>query len=198
MSTSTRRNPTQHDEYTRVQIENVLRGLRAPNLKKSLLHDLAADKCWPWAGYVSPTGYGRAYRIGVVPRTPVAAHRLVWTMLNGPLSDGTQLDHTCHDHRICKRGSDCPHRRCVNPNHLTPVTPKQNSERSGSPIAENGRKTHCLRGHEFNAENTAPHDNNYGRRCRVCEAIRSRERRARAGARPRPARRTINVPGATP
>jgi hypothetical protein len=47
------------------------------------------------------------------------------------------------------------HRRCVNPEHLEPVTSAVNTRRGRSPSAVNARKTHCVRGHEFTPQNTA-------------------------------------------
>ena len=41
----------------------------------------------------------------------------------------------------------------------------------------NARKTHCIRGHEFNDANTR-HENGQ-RKCRACRAMKERERRAR-------------------
>lgn len=47
-----------------------------------------------------------------------------------PIPDDLQIDHLCHtDDPGCLGGNDCPHRRCVNPAHLEPVTPQGNSLR---------------------------------------------------------------------
>lgn len=70
-----------------------------------------SDGCWNWiAGTV--TGYG-LHSIG---RKRVLAHRFSYELLVGPIPDGLQLDHRCHN------------RRCVNPDHLRPATNGQNVE----------------------------------------------------------------------
>lgn len=46
------------------------------------------------------------------------AHRVVYESLVGPIPAGLELDHTC---RV---------RRCVNPDHLEPVTHAENQRRS--------------------------------------------------------------------
>jgi hypothetical protein len=58
------------------------------------------------------------------------AHRLSWTMANGPIPDGMTLDHVCHTLDLsCAGGDECLHRRCINPDHLEPVTQSVNSWR---------------------------------------------------------------------
>lgn len=69
--------------------------------------------CWLWQGAITPQGYGTA----TLGRRPVPAHRLTWRIFEGPIPDGLQLDHLC---RV---------RRCVNPDHLEPVTGAENVRR---------------------------------------------------------------------
>lgn len=66
--------------------------------------------CWLWTGELSGSGYGRAWYNGV----RVAAHRVVYALYTGKWCEGRELDHRCTV------------RNCVNPNHLHPVTHKQN------------------------------------------------------------------------
>lgn len=119
---------------------------------------LRGEGCWEWgAGHVS-AGYGTFTFGGITYR----AHRVAYTLARGPIPDGMTIDHLCRN------------RGCVNPDHLEPVTSRENTLRGVGPSAENARKTHCVHGHEFTIENTYV----YGRFrfCRTCNRIRSRER----------------------
>lgn len=123
----------------------------------------ASGDCWLWTAHVAD-GYGYI-RDGT---KTCRVHRVVWELLVGPIPDGMQLDHLC---RV---------RRCVNPDHLEPVTGRENRLRS--PIHWSGvlaRKTHCKRGHEFTAENTYV-EKRGTRNCRTCQRDKMRQRRAAA------------------
>lgn len=112
--------------------------------------------CWEWQGYVNEyTGYGTiCIRRGGSKRTP-GVHRYFYEELVGPVPDGKHLDHTCHNtDPDCQGGPTCRHRRCVNPDHLEPVTPKVNISRGKGLAPQNAAKTHCPEGHEYTAENT--------------------------------------------
>lgn len=67
--------------------------------------------CWEWIGSKA-RGHGK---LGVKGRT-VYAHRISYELMNGPIPDGLEIDHMCHN------------RGCVNPEHLRAVTSKQNNE----------------------------------------------------------------------
>lgn len=54
------------------------------------------DECWPWTGRKDKSGYGRFDRKG--PR--VYAHRIAWTLANGPVPEGKDILHQC-DNRWC-------------------------------------------------------------------------------------------------
>lgn len=62
-------------------------------------------------------------------------------------------------------------RSCVRLEHLRLLTPAENKRLSTSPSADNARKTHCLRGHEFTPANTYTPTTG-GRYCRACWAVR--------------------------
>ena len=71
--------------------------------------------CWIWQLKIHPnTGYGVVRTAG----RDQLAHRAEYERANGPIPEGMQLDHLC---RV---------RECVNPDHLEPVTPKENTRRS--------------------------------------------------------------------
>ncbi|MFI9344986.1 HNH endonuclease signature motif containing protein [Streptomyces sp. NPDC052773] len=69
--------------------------------------------CWLWKGHVLPTGYGTVNAFGTV----LLAHRAAYRLLVGPIPDGLTLDHLC---RVT---------HCVNPDHLEPVTRRENIRR---------------------------------------------------------------------
>ena len=91
---------------------------------------LIDDGCWPWIGKRNHKGYGVLYQSpGQKPRNQ-KAHRVLYELLVGPIPEGMHLDHLCHGQDIeCLGGVTCPHRSCVNPAHLEPVSPKENVNR---------------------------------------------------------------------
>ena len=69
--------------------------------------------CWEWTGGRSSAGYG--YITAGGRKQPV--HRVVYELLVGPIPEGLALDHLCRNVR------------CVNPDHLEPVTWRENVRR---------------------------------------------------------------------
>lgn len=132
--------------------------------------------CWLWTGATAGRDDDHAYgRIWSGLRSenghPLAiqAHRAVYELAVGPIADGLQIDHLCRNPR------------CVNPDHLEPVTYEENQRRGNSPMAQQARQTHCKRGHPLDDENTYHWKGT--RRCRRCNAdqaasIRKRRREA--------------------
>jgi hypothetical protein len=113
--------------------------------------------CWIWVAGVNQCGYGWFRANGKAVR----AHKFIYERLRGPVPDGLVLDHRC---RI---------RRCVNPEHLKPITRVENTLIGFAPTAQNARKTHCKRGHELAGENLGRRSDRPSERvCRACEAIR--------------------------
>lgn len=112
--------------------------------------------CWVWQKYTTPKGYGRIGRL--------RAHRVAFEVFRGTIPAGLEIDHLC---RV---------RNCVNPDHLEPVTGRENIMRSDAPPAINARKTECDKGHPFDNQNARVRPN--GRRaCRRCDRDRKRHRR---------------------
>lgn len=123
------------------------------------------DECWVWHGSFTDEGYGQV----TVNYKRTLVHRHAYEQLVGPIPEGLHLDHLCRN------------RGCCNPAHLEPVTCKENLYRSPLTLASiNAAKTHCKRGHEFDAENTI-RSKSGARQCRECSNQLRRERR-RAGA----------------
>lgn len=82
--------------------------------------------CVTFTGSRTPGGYGHLQKDGAVDY----AHRLSYEMFIGPIPEGHTLDHDCHTRDLnCAGGPTCPHRACVHPAHLVPMTMNENLER---------------------------------------------------------------------
>jgi hypothetical protein len=118
--------------------------------------------CLPWTDPLAD-GYGNIWD-GL---RSVGAHQFSWALAYGepPGDERTHLDHLCHTYSLsCAGGVTCPHRRCVNPDHLEWVTPAENTRRAL--IHES-----CDRGHRWDEQQPiiGPDGN---RRCRICQRDR--------------------------
>lgn len=129
------------------------------------------DGCWEWRGAVLPNGYGVTKHTGERRNTYV--HRFSYELAFGPIPEGMEIDHLCHDPALCQRAWACPHRRCVNPSHLRATTHRENTLRGGSLPAIESRQTHCQRGHPLSGANLSSGQDGH-RRCRTCDAAKSR------------------------
>lgn len=124
--------------------------------------------CWIWQGSINAEGYGTT--TAPTRRGTTHAHLAVWWVFNGSVQDGLQLDHLCHTaDSSCLGGNSCRHRRCVNPEHLEPVTPRENTLRARAPSARFSRRTHCDNGHPLEGQNLAIRTDG-ARKCRTCHA----------------------------
>lgn len=124
--------------------------------------EISATGCWIWTGSTS-CGYGQIQ----IDRRNYRAHRVGYELLIGPIPEGLQIDHLC---RV---------RRCWNPDHLEPVTIRENVLRGEGITARAARQTHCIHGHELTPENIASRPGDPRRRdCLTCANERARRYRA--------------------
>lgn len=116
--------------------------------------------CWEWIGFIQKNGYAKFY----VGGKSVWAHRFSYEFHNCLIPEGLHVDHLCVNPK------------CVNPDHLEAVEPKENVHRSSA----NGgllwnRPTHCKRGHEFSEQNTLRLSRG-STECRACKNERRRKK----------------------
>jgi hypothetical protein len=123
------------------------------------------SKCVEWTGARNDKGYGIVWRDGRTYR----AHRLAWIESVGPIPDGMLVLHKC----------DNP--PCVLIEHLFLDTALGNtSDMIAKGRGNNQRKTHCIKGHPFDEENTRI-DRRGHRVCRACHNEASAKYRAKGG-----------------
>lgn len=95
--------------------------------------------------------------VTVAKKVNLLAHRFTYRLFVGPIAKGMVIDHICRN------------RACVNVDHLRMVTQQENILCGVGATATHAKKTHCIRGHEFNKENTYKIPK--GRNCRICRRI---------------------------
>lgn len=115
--------------------------------------------CLEWTGCLNSRGYGVIGADG----TRQLAHRVSYELQVGPIPDGLQIDHVCRN------------KRCVNPEHLEPVTAQENTRRR-----PDVNKTHCVHGHEMTDANTIVKQRANGRVERNCRKCFNTQRRLAA------------------
>lgn len=118
------------------------------------------DGCWLWLGCRS-NGYGQIRDRGRAR----LAHRVMYELLIGKIPDGLHVDHLC---RVPL---------CVNPQHLEPVTQRENILRGVGVSAMEAKKTHCPKGHPYSGDNLSVWRNK--RYCRACAREYDKRRRPR-------------------
>jgi hypothetical protein len=116
--------------------------------------------CWLWVGACDNAGYG-ILRVNGHTRH---AHRMSCEVVRGPISGELVVDHLCRNPA------------CVNPDHLEPVTQRENHLRN--PLRFNKSKGEfCMRGHRYTEENTMWQKT--GRLCRTCHRERCKRNQRR-------------------
>lgn len=129
--------------------------------------------CIEWIGGLNGVGYGQFYagRTSLDETGKAYAHRWSYEYHVGPIPEGMHLDHLCRN------------RACVNPDHLEPVTVRENVLRGTAPSALHARKTHCPQGHPYEGSNLYLHPVTAQRACRSCgrERAAQKHRSQKAG-----------------
>lgn len=128
--------------------------------------DRTASGCWEWMAFRKPSGYGQ-YSAG---KRRLAAHRVAYILTVGHPPADLDLDHLCRN------------RGCVNPDHLEPVTRRENLRRG----IGHGSETHCPQDHPYTEDNIY-RERDGSRKCRTCVLSRmadyhARKRRRKAEA----------------
>jgi len=84
------------------------------------------SECFLWTGTVNNYGYASV----TFNKKSSFAHRVIYELFVGQIDESLELDHLCRNPR------------CVNPDHLEPVTHQENIRRGYW-----GMRTHCQYGH---------------------------------------------------
>lgn len=128
--------------------------------------DIKDDKnCWEWTSFKNNRGYPQ-FKINYKNRQ---ASQISWELKNNKKFPIGLL--ACHS---------CDNPGCVNPNHIWPGTPSQNTLDAFNkgrmknyihPIKES-----CLMGHKYDTKNTGIYGTKRKRHCKSCARKRNRER----------------------
>ena len=116
---------------------------------------ISKSGCWLWLHYVNASGYG--YWTKLINGRRHLAHRVMYESRYGKIPTNLQLDHLCRN------------RRCVNPDHLEPVTARENILRGVGLAAKNAAKKICKRGHKLSGRNI--YNCRGARHCRSCRRL---------------------------
>lgn len=130
--------------------------------ERFLSHAQQTEGCWFWDAHLTKDGYGM-FNMG---NGMVTAHRAAYELFVGEIPKGLVIDHLCSV------------RDCVNPEHLEPVTQRENLRRAAT---WKGNQTKCKRGHDYGVQPTWTTIKNF-RRCRQCINENQRLRRRQYNA----------------
>ena len=115
-------------------------------------------QCWMWTARLDDCGYGWFS----CKHKNHKAHKYAYEAVLGSVPCGQELDHLCRN------------RACANPFHVEPVTHTENVARGIAGLWQR-QKTHCSKGHPFDAQNTYVYTEGvYQKRgCLICRRARS-------------------------
>lgn len=119
------------------------------------------EGCWLWTAGTTSRKPHLAYGTFWDGTRLVVAHRWAYEHFVGPIPEGLTIDHLCRTPR------------CVNPDHLEPVTMRENILRGTGPSAKQAAMTHCKNGHPLTEDNIYRWGPNK-RRCRTCHRAASK------------------------
>ena len=139
-----------------------------------------ATGCHMWTGPKYRNGYGKTAR--KIHGTRLA-HKAFYLASGRTIPDGLDLDHKCHDPLTCTGGWACPHRACVNPEHMKPETRAVNSRRGNQRGLKFDIEGICDRGHDLSDPANVRVISNGTRLCVPCWRIRYQAAGARYRAR---------------
>lgn len=112
--------------------------------------------CWDWQGKLNRDGYGYF----TTDRKWWSAHKFFYVYIVGEVTEGLELDHLCRN------------RKCVNPEHLDPVTHLENVRRGDRVSRE-----FCKNGHHLETVGIYKENGPHGKtkRCAECARIATRK-----------------------
>lgn len=116
-------------------------------------------QCWEWIRSLDNKGYGYLEISKHNKTKKIFSHRYSYQAFVAIITSDMSIDHKCRN------------RKCCNPDHLRILSIKDNLLCGNTIAAKNSTKTHCLRGHEFNEENT--YHVRGERVCKKCAKIRA-------------------------
>jgi hypothetical protein len=140
---------------------------RRPDAERFWAKVQKTDGCWLWLGsVVCQYGYFHLWflRDGVLVKTGMVAHKFAFLSSGGIITEGLVLDHLCKN------------KLCVRPDHLEPVTQRENLRRSDNHVGFKMRQTTCIRGHDLSGHNLRIDYRGF-RDCRTCRNNRQNEKR---------------------
>lgn len=108
-------------------------------------------ECWFWQGCINNSGYGSF----CFNNNWGLAHRFSYLSFVGNIPNHLECHHVCEIEK------------CVNPEHLILLTPKENSSLN--------KKDFCIHGHSMSENNIYIRPDGKGRDCKACRRTRCRE-----------------------